>query len=253
MVIDVKNALITGAGKRIGRAIALHLAKDGWNIAIHYRNSADEAEELQGKVEALGVKAVTIQADLEDAKQTEALFHESANQLGAIHCLVNNASLFEPDSIENVSDESFHQHINANLYAPLILTREMAKQRETHADFQGHIINIVDQRVLNLRPDFVSYTLSKSALWTLTQTSAMDLAPHVRVNAIGPGPTLPNSRQSLELFEKQLQGIPLQKGPCPDEIAEGVLFLINSSSITGEFIAMDGGQHLPTSTAVEEF
>ncbi|MBE7638053.1 SDR family oxidoreductase [Sneathiella sp. P13V-1] len=250
---DTKNALITGAGKRIGRAIALRLAKDGWNIAIHYRNSQNEADALRSEVEALGSKAVAIQADLEDASQTRRLFEQAVTQFKTVHCLINNASLFEPDAISNVTDDSFHQHINANLYAPLILTREMAKQRNKQPELKGNIVNIVDQRVLNLRPDFVSYTLSKSALWTLTQTSAMDLAPHIRVNAIGPGPTLPNSRQSQELFEKQLQGIPLQKGPCPDEIAEGVLFLINSNSITGEFIAMDGGQHLPTSTAVEEF
>ncbi len=247
-----KNVLITGAGKRIGRSIALKLAGEGWNIAIHYRHSLEEAKSLQSEVNALGCVACLLQADLAKPDDVRRLFKQAKDELGILTGLINNASLFEPDELGNLTDESFQAHIRTNLHAPLILTEQLAKQEGIKA-IGGHIVNIVDQRVLNLRPDFISYTLSKAALWTLTQTSAMDLAPYIQVNAIGPGPTLPNSRQSQAAFDRQLAGVPLKRGATPEEIAEGVLFLINSNSITGEFIAMDGGQHLPISTAREEY
>ena len=249
---ESNNALITGASKRIGRAIALKLAENGWNIAIHYRHSEDGALSLQTELAALNCKTALVQGDLANPDDVRRLFREAASALGPITALINNASLFEPDDIGTVTDDSFHRHLETNLHAPLLLTQEMSIQPEI-ANLNGNIVNIIDQRVFNLRPDFASYTLSKSALWTLTQTSAMALAPNIRVNAIGPGPTLPNSRQSKDAFNRQIDGVPLKRGATPEEIAEGVLFLINSKSITGEFIAMDGGQHLPISTAREEY
>ncbi|GLQ06250.1 SDR family oxidoreductase [Sneathiella chinensis] len=247
-----KNALVTGAGKRIGRAIALKLAQEGWNIALHYNQSRQEAQDLARQIEALGVRTTCLQADLASPEQVAALIPQAADHLGPLTCLVNNASLFEPDDIGSIGPDSFRLHMAINLEAPVLLSRDFASQIEQAAPLQGNIINIVDQRVMNLRPDFMSYTLSKSALWTLTRTTAMALAPRIRVNAIGPGPTLANSRQSEESFRLQCQSVPLGYGANPDDIAEGVAFILKATSMTGEFIALDGGQHLPSSRATED-
>jgi len=246
-----KNALITGSGIRIGRAIALKLAQEGWNIALHYNHSLNETLQLQNDIQALGRKAIIIQGDLEDSTCTQTIFQQAKAQLGIISSLINNASVFDQDDIKTLTDTSFTRHMMVNLLAPTLLSQLFAAQTDLTANHNGSIINIIDQRIHNLHADFMSYTLSKSALWTLTQMSAMSLAPEIRVNAIGPGPTLQSKRQSPDQFMRQCQQLPLRKGPAPEEIANGVFFLINSPSITGEFISMDGGQHLPSS-AVDE-
>jgi len=245
------NALVTGASKRIGREISLELARRGWNIAIHFNKSKDEAASLYKEIIALGVRAALVQGNLENSVETKSVF-DQARELGPINCLINNASLFEPDLIDDLTQSSFTRHMNTNLLAPALLTQALSRQSDLDLSVKSNIINIIDQRVLKLGSDFVSYTLSKSALWTLTQTSAMSLAPNVRVNAIGPGPTLASKRQDTEQFDRQCQQVPLQHGPTASEIAKGVVFLLDAPSITGEFIAMDGGQHLPSSIGTEE-
>jgi len=247
-----KNALITGASKRIGRAIALELGQKGWNIALHFNESHQHAEILQREISAMGSRAILVQGNLAISEEVSGIFEQARQSLGPINCLINNASLFEPDDVQNLTKDSFTRHMDTNLLAPMLLTQAFALQPDLEHFNNSNIINIVDQRVLNLGPDFVSYTLSKSALWTFTQTSAMSLAPTVRVNAIGPGPTLASKRQSQEQFERQCRQVPLQHGATATEIAKGVAFLLDASSITGEFIAMDGGQHLPSSAAIED-
>ncbi|MEP3247310.1 MAG: SDR family oxidoreductase [Sneathiella sp.] len=244
-----KNALITGAGRRIGRAIAIKLAKQGWNIALHHNKSAEAAEELAAGISAMGRKTVLVSGDLAHADDITQIFEAAHADLGPLSCLINNASLFEPDTLASVTTESFQSHLSVNLMAPVLLMSAFSKQ---NLDGQGNIINIIDQRVANLRPGFLSYTLSKSALWTLTQSAAMELAPKIRVNAIAPGPTLANKRQSAAQFKQQCQSVPLQYGPTENEIAEGVSFLLGARSMTGEMIMMDGGEHLSSSQAVEE-
>jgi NAD(P)-dependent dehydrogenase (short-subunit alcohol dehydrogenase family) len=252
MTTQTKNALITGAGLRIGRATALHLAEAGWNIAIHYNSSKDAAQALAVEIRNLGRSATCVQANLEQPSETTEMFGAAYSALGPISCLINNASVFEPDKLADFTPADFQKHLTTNLLAPALLSQSMAAQSDLLYEGQGNIINIIDQRIFNLRPDFLSYTLSKSALWTLTQSTAMDLAPRIRVNAIGPGPTLSNKRQSPYHFKQQCESVPLGYGATPEEIAKAILFLMNTPSITGEFIALDGGQHLPTSTAIEE-
>ncbi len=248
----IKNALITGAGRRIGRAIAIKLAQSGWNIALHYNTSDTDAQNVSDGVTSMGRKSILIKSDLGEADVAQNIFSQATEALGPITCLVNNASLFEPDDIKTFGEDSFQAHMTVNLMTPILLSQIFAEQFKELEDVQGNIINIVDQRVMNLRPDYLSYTMSKSALWTFTQSAAMALAPKVRVNAIGPGPTLANIRQSEAQFRQQCQSVPLGYGPSEKEIANGVAFLLDAPSITGEFIAMDGGQHLPTSIAKED-
>jgi len=248
----IKNVLITGASKRIGRAITIKLARLGWNVALHYNSSSHEAEQLSSELLSEGYKSTLIQADLRDSENLEGVIDKTRDALGPITCLINNASMFEPDRIDSVSEASFKNHISTNLLAPLLLSKAFVKQFDQIAGEQGNIVNIIDQRVLNLRPDFLSYTLSKAALWTLTQTLAMELAPKIRVNAIGPGPTLANTRQTEAQFRQQCAGLPLGYGATDTEIADGVAFLLSARSITGEFIAMDGGNHLPTCQVIED-
>lgn len=246
------NALVTGASKRIGRAISLELAQKGWNIAIHFNTSKGEAETLYKEITSLGVQAVLVQGNLENPDEINSIFERARQKLGPINCLINNASLFEPDLIDDITQASFIRHMTTNLLSPALLTQALAAQPDLDFSEKSNIINIIDQRVMMLGSDFVSYTLSKSALWTLTQTSAMSLAPNVRVNAIGPGPTLASKRQDPAQFERQCHQVPLQHGATAAEIAKGVAFLLDAPSITGEFIAMDGGQHLPSSIVTEE-
>ncbi|PHQ71817.1 MAG: short chain dehydrogenase [Sneathiella sp.] len=238
-----KNILITGAARRIGRTLALCFAKAGWNIALHYGTSHDDAASLADEIAALGVKTALVPADLMDAEAVQKIVPAAVAALGPLHCLINNAAFFEWDDIHTVTADSFSAHLNVNLQAPLLLSQSFARQ--VPKGTQGNIINIVDQRVFNLGPEFLSYTLSKSGLWTLTQTLAMALAPAVRVNAIGPGPTLANTRQTAAQFRQQQQSVPLGYGPTADEIASAALFILQARSMTGEFIALDGGQHLP--------
>lgn len=239
------NVLITGAGQRIGKSIALAFAGAGWNVAVHYGASKEKAEALSAEIDALGVKSVCLACDLNNPEETAKLIPSALAALGPLHCLVNNAAHFERDDITTVTADSFNQHLHINLLAPALLSQAFAEQLPDGV--QGNILNIADQRVFNLRPEYLSYTLSKSGLWTLTQTTAMALAPHVRVNAIGPGPTLANTRQTAALFKQQQRSVPLGYGPTPEEIAQAALFIIQAPSMTGEFMALDGGQHLPIS------
>ncbi|HEY1502954.1 MAG TPA: SDR family oxidoreductase [Stellaceae bacterium] len=235
-------ALVTGAGKRIGRAIALALAEDGYDVAVHYGLSQADAAAVVAAIEAKGRRAAALAADLSHETATGTLIGAAAKALGPLTCLVNNASLFERDEALTVTRASWDAHLDTNLRAPFVLMQEFARQLP--ADRQGAIVNILDERVWNLTPHFVSYTLSKAGLWTLTQVMAMALAPRIRVNGIGPGPTLPSPRQSAEQFARQQASVPLQHGATPEELAAAVRFILSSGAMTGQMIALDGGQHL---------
>ncbi len=239
-------ALVTGAARRIGRAIALALAGEGWAIAVHHHRSHEAASRLVGEIEAVGGRAAAFAADLADDAQSAALVAEVTAALGPVMALVNNASLFMPDDIRTVTPASFEAHMRVNLRAPLLLMQSFARALPEGAD--GAIVNIVDHRVLKLNPLCLSYTLSKAALWTLTRTAAQALAPRIRVNAVGPGPVLPNVHQDEVLFHAEAAALPLGRGPSPDEIADAVSFLLNATSVTGQMIAVDGGQHLAWDT-----
>jgi NAD(P)-dependent dehydrogenase (short-subunit alcohol dehydrogenase family) len=237
-----KTALVTGAARRIGRTIAVDLAARGWAVAVHYGTSADEAASVVNKIEGGGGRAAAFQADLRDDESVVGLIEKATAALGPLTCLVNNASVFEDDKLESVSRDSWDLHMQVNLRAPFVLTQAFVPQVPVSA--QGNVINILDQRVWNLTPHFTSYTLSKVALWTLTQTLAMALAPKVRVNAVGPGPTLKSTRQSEEQFARQWASLPLERQVMPQEIADAIRFILDAPSMTGQMIAVDGGQHL---------
>ncbi len=236
-----KNALITGASRRVGAAMARHLAACGTNIAIHHHNSSDEAEALCADLRQSGVKAVALKADLGGAGETRKLFANAVDALGPVDLLINNASIFEPDSVSDFDDELWQTHFAIHVRTPSVLAGEMAKQPELN---EGLIINMIDQRVWNLNPSFYSYTLSKSALWTATRTMAQALAPKIRVNGIGPGPTLPNERQEMADFQKQVDGLILERAPGLEEFGQTISWLWQARSVTGQMIALDGGQHL---------
>jgi NAD(P)-dependent dehydrogenase (short-subunit alcohol dehydrogenase family) len=237
-----RTALVTGGGQRIGRACCLALAEAGYSIAVHYRNSHAEAEATAAAIRDVGGKAVTLAADLADEDQVAALLPRAAASLGPIGVLVNNASIFEGDTIDTATRESWDAHMAVNLRAPFVLIQEFA--RHLPKDAGGCIISLLDERVWSLTPYFVSYTLTKGGLWTLTQTMALALAPRIRVNGIGPGPTLPSPRQSHEQFLQQCQSMPLQRGSAPEEIAAALRFILDAPAMTGQMIALDGGQHL---------
>jgi NAD(P)-dependent dehydrogenase (short-subunit alcohol dehydrogenase family) len=241
-----KAALVTGGAQRIGRRIVERLAAEGYGVAIHCRRSADEAERMAVQIRQAGGRAVVVQADLAEADAVDRLVPEAARALGPLTLLVNNASEFEPDEVETLSQERWDRHFAVNLRAPAFLARDFAHQLPTEG--QGCIVNIVDQRVWKLTPQFFSYTLTKAALFTATQTMAQALAPRIRVNAIGPGPTLSNTRQGDEDFGKQSSAVLLGHGGTPDEIADAVLYLAQARSVTGQMIAVDGGQHLAWET-----
>lgn len=235
-------ALITGAARRIGRSIAEALAADGHTVAVHYNGSRTEADDAVAAIAAAGGRAMAFQADLHDEDSMAALIPAVTAALGPVGVLVNNASTFEHDCLNTATRASWDLHMQANLRAPFVLAQQMAAALPEGA--HGCIINLIDQRVWALTPDFMTYTLSKAGLWTLTQTLALALAPRIRVNAIGPGPALPSKRQSLEQFSAQAAAMPLGHGTNPAEIAETVRFLLAAGSMTGQMIALDGGQHL---------
>lgn len=235
-------ALVTGAGQRIGRAISLALAEDGWAVGVHYLRSADATEDLVGEIRRRGGHAIAIAADLMDQTAVEDLIPRTAEALGPVTCLVNNASVFERDEVLSTTPASWQMHIDVNLRAPFFLLQTFAKQVPDGRS--GQVINMLDERVWNLTPHFTSYTVSKAGLWTLTQTCALALAPHIRVNAIGPGPTLPSPRQSVAQFETQKASTPLGRGTTPDEIVDALRFILSAPAMTGQMIALDGGQHL---------
>ncbi|VBB69716.1 FolM Alternative dihydrofolate reductase 1 [invertebrate metagenome] len=237
-----QTVLITGAGKRIGRTIALDFGYRGWYVAIHYNRSADAANEIVQSIRAAGGTACTLSGDLSCEAHVATLVPRAVELLGPLGCLINNASLFERDTVHTATRESWDAHIAINLRAPFVLMQAFARQLP--AELAGAVINIIDQRVWSLTPHFTSYTVSKAALWSLTQTLALALAPRIRVNAIGPGPTLPSPRQTAEQFAHQCRSMPLCRGSTPEEIAAAVRFIIGASAMTGQMVALDGGQHL---------
>jgi NAD(P)-dependent dehydrogenase (short-subunit alcohol dehydrogenase family) len=250
------KALVTGAGRRIGRAIALDLADQGYDVAVHYATSDDEAREVAGLIRAKGRQAICIQADLAVEAEVQALIPEAARALGGpLTCLVNNASTFEHDQIDDATRESWDKHMECNLRAPFVLTQTFAVQcpaaeTDDHGEpvAQGVIVNLVDQRVRKLTPDFMTYTLSRAALWTMTQTTAQALAPAIRVNAVGPGPTLRGGRQDEDQFAKQREATILRRGSNPEDICQAVRYLLNARGVTGQLLCVDGGQHLAWET-----
>jgi len=237
-----RNALVTGGARRIGRTIALTLAAHGWDVAVHYGGSRDDAEALVAEIKQHERRAVALTADLTREAEVAGLVPRAIEAIGPLTLLVNNASAFERDDAMTVTRASWDRHIETNLRAPFVLMQEFARQLPAEAD--GSVVNILDERVWNLTPYFVSYTVSKAGLWTLTQTMALALAPRIRVNGIGPGPTLPSPRQSDEQFRRQVDVLPLRRGTTPDEIAHAVMFILESPAMTGQMIALDGGQHL---------
>jgi len=245
-----KNMLITGGATRIGKEIALHFSKKGWNIAIHYFKSSSKAKNLKKTIEKNSVKVALIKADLKNAKQVDKIISIAKKKLGTIDCLINNAALFEKDDILSFTTKSWNNHLNTNLLAPAILIKQFAKQVSKNST--SNIINIIDQRVFKLTPIFMSYTLSKSALYTLTKTMAMRLGPSVKVNGIAPGPTIKNKRQSTKHFNKQAKSTLLKKPVGTDDICDSVDFLINNNSITGQVIAVDSGQNLTWNISSEK-
>jgi len=238
----MKNVLVTGAAKRLGRAIALDLAGAGWNVAVHYNGSATDAESTAAECRAEGVKAATLQADLSQETQTETLVDRAAKDIGPLTALINSASLFEGDDWQTATRRSWDEHIEANLRAPLVLSQAFGKQLPDGE--AGNIINIVDQRVLKPTPQFLSYSLSKAGLHWLTTTLAQGMGPRIRVNAVGPGPTLRNPRQSEEDFARQRDATILGRGADPADICAAVRYLLEAPAVTGQMLAVDGGQHL---------
>lgn len=246
------RALVTGAGKRIGRALALYLASRGHDVAVHYAGSAAEAAATVAEIRAMGRNAVALQADLLDEAALETLVACGAEALqGPLNVLVNNASIFEYDNIETATRKTWDRHLGSNLRAPFVLTQCFAAQApEPLTDPMGEplsqalIVNMVDQRVLKLTPEFMTYSLAKHALWVLTRTAAQALAPKIRVNAIGPGPTVQGVRQSALHFARQRSATLLQRGASPEDISRALGFFLDSPAVTGQLIAVDGGQNL---------
>jgi len=235
-------ALITGAGRRIGRALALDLAAHGWAVAVHYNRSGDEARRTVQEIADAGGRAAAVRADLARESEVKDVIPQAAAALGPLTLLVNNASTFENDTIETMDRASWDRHIEANLRAPLVLAQAFA--RRLPEDAAGNIVNILDQRVWNPTPQFLSYTVAKAGLWTLTRTLALALAPRIRVNGIGPGPTLKNERQTDAHFEAQWRAVPLARRTEPSEIAAALRFILAAPAMTGQMIALDGGEHM---------
>ena len=245
------TALVTGAGKRLGRAMAIYLAQRGHDVAVHYSSSASDAEAVAAEIRDMGRRAQTFRADLLVEAETQALIPAVTEVLGPLTVLVNNASIFEYDRIETATRQSWDRHLESNLRAPYVLTQAFAAQCPPAVSddtgeplAQGLIVNMIDQRILKLTPEFSTYTIAKMGLWALTRTAAQGLAPHIRVNAIGPGPTLQGARQSADHFARQRAATVLGRGANPADITAALGFFLDSPAVTGQFIAVDGGQHL---------
>ncbi|WP_426037229.1 SDR family oxidoreductase [Brevundimonas sp. DC300-4] len=237
-------ALVTGGARRIGRAIVLALAARGHDVAIHHRDSVADAEQLAEEVRALGRRAAVLPADLTDEAGTRALIPAAVEVLGPISILVNNASVFEDDRVGSLSRETWDLHLETNLRAPLVLAEAFAAQAPDGAS----IVNLLDQRVLKPDPRFFSYALSRNGLWWATRTLAQALAPRIRVNGVGPGPTLASIHQSEAEFAAEQAAMLLGHGPSSEDIAGAVVYLVDARSVTGQMIAVDGGQHLAWQT-----
>ena len=246
------RALVTGPGKRLGRDMALYLARRGYDVAVHYAASRKEAEEVVKEITALGRRACALRADLLIEAQVEKLVPMAVQGLGGpLTVLVNNASIFEYDTIRTASRKSWDRHLESNLRAPFVLTQAFAAQAPAAGQdaagepvASGLVINMIDQRVHKLTPEFMTYTLAKMGLWALTRTAAQGLAPQIRVNAIGPGPTLQGARQSDSHFARQRAATVLGRGANPADITAALGFFLDSPAVTGQMIAVDGGQHL---------
>ena len=236
----IKTVLVTGAAKRLGRAIALHLAGEGWNVAIHYHGSAEEAQSTAQEARAMGAKVQTFKANLSHEEESAGLIGRAAAELGPLTALINSASLFENDDWRSASRASWDAHMETNLRAPFVLSQAFARQ----VPDKGSIVNIIDQRVLKPTPQFISYSLSKAGLYWLTTTLAQALGPNIRVNAVGPGPTMRNVRQSEADFARQRDATVLKRGAEPEDVALAVDYLLNAEAVTGQMLAVDGGQHL---------
>ena len=240
-------ALITGGAKRIGRALAISLAEYGYDIAVHYRSSRDDADSVAEEIKRHNRKVHLVNADLSNEKETSAIIEDASRTLGPLSLLVNSASMFENDDIETMTRRSWDIHMEANLRAPAKLSQDFVAQSQPGAN--NLILNIIDQRVWKLTPQFLSYTTTKAALLTLTKTLAQGLGPMgVRVNGIGPGPILKNARQSNEDWRKQNEATILGRGATPNDIVHAAKFLIEARAVTGQMIAVDGGQHLAWQT-----
>jgi NAD(P)-dependent dehydrogenase (short-subunit alcohol dehydrogenase family) len=237
-----RAALVTGGAQRIGRAIALALAEAGFDVAVHCNSSRAAGVATCDDIARLGHRATLLQADLAEEAATDALLPQATAALGPIGVLVNNASRFERDEWHDATRASWDAHLQPNLRAPFVLTQHFARLLPDTA--QGAIINMLDERVWSITPHFVSYTVSKAALWALTQSMALALAPRIRVNGIGPGPSLPNTRQTREQFERQAESVPLRHGASPEEIGRAVVAILTLPAMTGQMLALDGGQHM---------
>jgi NAD(P)-dependent dehydrogenase (short-subunit alcohol dehydrogenase family) len=239
-----RAALVTGGARRLGRTLALALAEAGFDLAVHYGGSAAEAEATAAEIRALGRRAAILPADLGQEAEVAGLVPAAVAALGGgpLGVLVNNASRFERDEWQDATRESWDRHIEPNLRAPFLLTQSFA--RALPAEAEGVVINMLDQRVWSLTPHFLSYTVSKAGLWALTRQFALALAPRIRVNAIGPGPALPSARQTPDQFARQCASTPLHRGTGPEEVARAALAILSLPAMTGQMIALDGGQHL---------
>lgn len=248
----MKRALVTGAGKRLGRAMALYLADRGFDVAVHYASSEDAANEVVAQIKSMGRNAVALQANLLEIDAMEGLLPTAVDALGGpITCLVNNASIFEYDTLSSATRDNWDRHMNSNLRAPFVLSQAMAAQGlQAEVDETGEqigtglIVNMLDQRVRKLTPEFMTYTLAKMGLWAMTQTTAQALAPMVRVNAIGPGPTLKGSRQSQAHFDGQRAATILKRGANASDIIAALGYFLDAPGVTGQLLCVDGGQHL---------
>lgn len=247
-----KRALVTGAGRRLGRAMALELGRRGFDLGVHYNSSSEDAEDVVDELRAMGVKAVALQADLLDPQATDALVPRTAEALGGpLTVLVNNASHFDYDDVESLTDKSWTRNVDSNLRAPVFLTQAFARQvpdpaRDDRGEpvASGLVVNMLDQRVRKPTPHFISYSIAKMGLWAFTQTAARALAPRIRVNAIGPGPTLQAARQSDSHFAAQRGATVLERGSNPEDITGALLYFLDAPGVTGQLICTDGGQHL---------
>jgi NAD(P)-dependent dehydrogenase (short-subunit alcohol dehydrogenase family) len=249
------RSLVTGAGHRLGRAIALYLAGRGHSVAVHYAHSAAGAQDTVDQIVAMGGTAHALQADLLDEDAAEALLPRAAEILGGpITCLINNASIFEDDSLTTATKASWDRHMGSNLRAPFVLSQAMAAQNlapvieNNEPVATGLIVNMIDQRVRKLTPHYMTYTIAKAGLWAMTQTTARALAPAVRVNGIGPGPTLKGADQTDAGYAKQRSATVLQRGANPADITAAIGYLLDAPAVTGQLLCVDGGQHLAWET-----
>lgn len=254
--MERKRALVTGAAARLGAGMAKALAGKGYDVAVHYAGSAQSAQRTVNDIQAIGQAAVAVQADLLDEAATHALIPQATEMLGGpLSVLVNNASIFEHDTLETATEESWHRHIGSNLRAPFVLSQMFAAQTlkgalDTNGEAisKGLIVNMIDQRVRKLTPDFMTYTLAKAGLWAFTQTAAQALAPDIRVNGIGPGPTLQGGRQDPQAFARQRAATVLRRGSNIEDINAALCYFLDNPAITGQLLCVDGGQHLAWET-----